>query len=62
ARSARDGSPVDADTPLLMAIKRLGAPHHISETGAALIGDPQTPLLITSRSSPSAAPEGHDTY
>lgn len=49
ARSARDGSPVKKDTPLLKATKQLGAPHHISESGAALIGDPQTPLLITSQ-------------
>ncbi|GAA1932438.1 hypothetical protein GCM10009689_09880 [Brevibacterium antiquum] len=49
ARSARDGSPIKKDTPLLKATKQLGAPHHISESGAALIGDPQTPLLITSQ-------------
>lgn len=61
ARSADDGSPVDGDTPLLRAIERLGAPHHISDTGAALIGDPQTPLLITSRSRTSAAPDDGST-
>lgn len=48
-RSARDGSPIKKDTPLLKATKQLGAPHYISESGAALIGDPQTPLLITSQ-------------
>ncbi|GAA1865085.1 hypothetical protein [Brevibacterium marinum] len=47
ARSARDGSSAAGGTPLLMTVKRLGAPHHISESGAALIGDPQTPLLTT---------------
>lgn len=50
ARSARDGSQADSDAPLLRTIKTLGAPHHIAESGAALVGDPQTPLLITSRS------------
>lgn len=49
ARSARDGGRVDSDTPLLATVKNLGAPHHIAESGAALVGDPQTPLLITSR-------------
>lgn len=49
ARSARDGSPADGDIALLKTIDRLGAPHHISESGAALIGDPQSPLLITSQ-------------
>ena len=50
ARSARDGSRAEGGTALLEAIERLGSPHHISESGAALIGDPQTPLLVTSRS------------
>ncbi|WP_350269521.1 hypothetical protein AAFP32_13230 [Brevibacterium sp. CBA3109] len=49
ARSARDGSAIEGETPLLMTIARLGAPHLISESGAALIGDPQTPLLVTSQ-------------
>ena len=56
ARSARDGDPVDGDTPLLATIQQLGAPHHISASGAALIGDPQTPLLITTQGRTSAAP------
>lgn len=50
ARSARDGSAIEGETPLLTTIARLGAPHLISESGAALIGDPQTPLLVTSQS------------
>ncbi|MDN5594394.1 MAG: hypothetical protein L0G56_10435, partial [Brevibacterium sp.] len=50
ARSARDGSRAEGGTALLEAIEHLGSPHHISESGAALIGDPQTPLLVTSRS------------
>ncbi len=50
ARSARDGKKAEGDTALLATFKRLGSPHHISESGAALVGDPQTPLLITGRS------------
>lgn len=50
ARSARDGSRADSDTALLRTLKSFGSPHHIAESGAALVGDPQTPLLITSRS------------
>jgi hypothetical protein len=43
-RSARDGQVIngaanDPDT------RRLGAPHHIAETGARLLGDPDSPLL-----------------
>lgn len=49
-RSAHDGSLVDDETPLLMTIARLGTPHLVSASGAALIGDPQSPLLVTSQS------------
>lgn len=47
ARSAGDGSPIENEPPLLKVAEAFGAPHHISETGAALIGDPQSPLLAT---------------
>lgn len=49
SRSARDGSLVENDTPMLKATKQLGPPHHISDTGAALVGDPQSPLLVTNQ-------------
>ncbi|TSI19420.1 PQQ-binding-like beta-propeller repeat protein [Brevibacterium aurantiacum] len=49
ARSARNGSLAEGDTPLLRTLKSLGSPHHIAESGAALVGDPQSPLLITGR-------------
>lgn len=49
ARSALNGDPVTKETPLLKTSEWLGAPHYISESGAALVGDPQTPLLITSQ-------------
>ena len=49
AISTQDGGRDESGTPLLTTSQRLGTPHHISESGAALFGDPQTPLLVTSR-------------
>lgn len=49
SRSARDGSLVKNDPAALKATEQFGPPHHISKTGAALIGDPQSPLLVTNQ-------------
>ena len=45
ARSAENGQPLDTAEELPF-YGEFGAPHHIAETGARLVGDPASPLLI----------------
>ena len=44
-RAADDGRPLDADREL-PEHHDFGAPHHIADSGARLVGDPASPLLV----------------